>query len=62
MSAYRVYCLDGAGKVLAAEWIEAETDSAALDSARRFERAVRAEVWQGQRLVGRVEPKNGTAG
>ena len=56
MPAYRVYCLDGAGKVWAAEWVEAEDDSAALELARRFEEAVRCEVWHGQRLVGRVEP------
>ena len=60
MPAYRVYCLDGAGKVWAAEWIEAEDDSAALDAARTIEQAVHTEVWQGQRLIGRVEPKNGT--
>ena len=56
MSAYRVYCLDGAGKVWAAEWIEAADDAAALDAARRFHTAVRCEVWQGQRLIGRVDP------
>ena len=60
MPAYRVYCLDGAGKVWAAEWIEAADDAAALQSARGFDKAVRCEVWQGQRLVGRVEPdRNG---
>jgi len=57
MPAYRVYCLDGAGKVWAAEWIEAADDSSALDSARQFKSAVRCEVWQGQRLVGRVDLK-----
>ena len=56
MQAYRVYCLDGAEKVWAAEWIEAESDSAALEAARKFGEAVRCEVWHGQRLVGRVEP------
>lgn len=56
MSAYRVYCLDGAGKVWAAEWIEAADDAAALESARGFSKAVKCEVWQGQRLVGRVDP------
>ena len=55
MPAYRVYCLDGAGKVRAAEWIEAEDDSAAIASARQFKKAVRCEVWNGQRLVGRVD-------
>ena len=56
MAAYRVYCLDGAGKVWAAEWIDAADDAAALESARHFNQAVHCEVWQGQRLVGRVEP------
>jgi hypothetical protein len=55
MPAYRVYCLDGAGKVWAAEWIEADSDRAALDAARRFTDAVRCEVWLGERLVGKVE-------
>jgi hypothetical protein len=55
MPAYRVYCLDGAGKVWAAEWIEAEDDAAAIESARQFNTAVRCEVWNGQRLVGRVD-------
>jgi hypothetical protein len=57
MPAYRVYCLDGAGKVWAAEWIEADDDAAATDSARQFKTAVCCEVWQGQRLVGRVDLK-----
>ena len=62
MVAYRVYCLDGAGKVWAAEWIEAENDSAAIESARQFNGAVRCEVWQSQRLVARLDltPKNKT--
>ena len=57
MPSYRVYCLDGAGKVWAAEWIEAGDDAAALKSARQFTEAVQCEVWQGQRLVGRVDLK-----
>ena len=62
MGAYRVYCLDGAGKVWAAEWIEADDDSAAIASARQFKDAVRCEVWQNHRLVARVDidPKNRT--
>jgi hypothetical protein len=56
MPAYRMYCLDGAGKVWAAEWIEADDDAAALEIAREFKDAVRCEVWQGQRLLGRVQP------
>lgn len=59
MPSYRVYCLDGAGKVWAAEWIEADDDPSALDAARQFTKAVQCEVWQGQRVVGRVDPKPG---
>ena len=55
MPSYRVYCLDGAGKVWAAEWIDADDDSAAVDAAREFTKAVRCEVWQGPRLVQRVD-------
>ena len=63
MAAYRVYCLDGAGKVWAAEWIEADSDSAAIECARQFEDAVRCEVWQGQRLVARLDlPSNKQTG
>jgi hypothetical protein len=57
MPAYRVYCLDGAGKVWAAEWIQAESDSAALGAAREFAGSAHCEVWLGQRLVGKVEPQ-----
>ena len=57
MRTYRVYCLDGAGKVWAAEWIEADSDAAALDAARRFADTVHCEVWLGERLVGKVEPQ-----
>jgi hypothetical protein len=60
MVAYRVYCLDGAGKVWAAEWIEADDDPAAIDSARQFDNAVRCEVWQGPRLVARMDLSRGS--
>ena len=57
MPAYRVYCLDGAGKVWTAEWIQAQSDSAALDAAREFAGSADCEVWLGERLVGKVEPQ-----
>lgn len=56
MAAYRVYRLDGAGKVLSAEWIEADNDEQAVETARGLESAVRFEVWQGQRLISRAKP------
>ena len=60
MPAYRVYRLDGMGKVWSAEWISAESDSAALEAAREMSNSVRCEVWQGQRLVGRINGEPGS--
>lgn len=52
MASYRIYCLDGAGHIALAEWIEAENDAQAIAKARAtHESALRCEVWQGQRLV-----------
>lgn len=55
MPAYRVYCLDGAKKVQRAEWLEAADDESALEAAGQLTDALQCEVWQGQRLVGRVD-------
>ncbi len=59
MSAYRVYCIDGAGKVWTARWIEAEDDASALAAAQVFDNCVRCEVWQADRFVGRVATNPG---
>jgi hypothetical protein len=53
--AYRVYHLDGAGKVSSAEWIEAADDDSAIESARRLKKTARCELWQGSRLIGTVD-------
>jgi hypothetical protein len=52
MSDYRIYCFDGVDKVWAADCIQAASDSAAIESARAIDEAVKLEVWQGRRLVG----------
>ena len=52
---YRLYCLDGVDKVSSAEWIEAEDDSAALDAAEGLRDGRKCELWQGSRLVARLE-------
>ena len=59
MPSYRLYCLDGAGKITTAEWLEAEDDSAALQQVRDLKHRLACEVWERQRLVGRVEPYRG---
>lgn len=55
MPAYRLYHLDGAGRVDSAEWLEAADDSAAIEQAMKIPmKAVTAELWQGKRrLAGR---------
>jgi hypothetical protein len=56
LASYRLYCLDGAGKIMTAEWLEADSDAAALDQARQREQPLACEVWDRERLVGRIEP------
>ena len=58
MPAYRVYEKDGAGRFSKADWIEAETDQAALAAAKARARSQTYEVWQGSRLVGKSEGKD----
>ena len=41
MASYRLYCLDGVGKVVSAEWIDADNDTAAIEAAN--------DIWTGTR-------------
>jgi hypothetical protein len=54
VSTYRLYCLDGAGKITLAEWLEADDDADALRKAGERSDYVSCEVWDRGRLVGRV--------
>ena len=52
MVAYRLYCLDGEGRISFAEWFDARDDVDAVRQARLLKQdALKCEVWQGQRLV-----------
>jgi hypothetical protein len=52
MASYRLYCLDGAGSISFADWIQAEDDTHALAQARELKQgALRCEVWEGNRFV-----------
>jgi hypothetical protein len=56
MSEYRLYCLDGAGKIGFADWIEAADDEEAIAKARVLkENVVKCEVWQRHRLVATLD-------
>lgn len=48
---YRLYQLDGAGRIDAAEWIDAVDDDDARGKARARARSGQYELWEGKRLV-----------
>jgi hypothetical protein len=58
---YRLYRLDGAGKITAADWIEADDDAGATRQAQ--EQAASSggfyELWERNRLVGRNRAPRG---
>lgn len=56
MTIYRLYCMDGAGRIRDAEWFEAANDAAALAAVKTIQPdALCYEVWCGTRLVGVVD-------
>jgi hypothetical protein len=56
---YRLYCLDGLDKVASAEWIEAKDDEAAIEAAEGMHHGRKCELWQGGRLVARIDRRRG---
>jgi len=56
LPSYRLYRLDGAGKIVAADWIAADADDDALRYAEEREPEGRFELWERGRLVGRRTP------
>lgn len=51
---YRLYRLDGAGRINGADWIEADDDDAVRAAARETADSSSYEVWDRNRLVERV--------
>ena len=56
MGKYRLYRLDGVGRISGVEWLDALDDRFALEGARAIANAGGCEVWQLARKVGRVSP------
>ncbi len=56
MPSYRLYRLDGAGKIVAADWIAADADDEALRYAEERSPDGRFELWERGRLVSKANP------
>jgi hypothetical protein len=62
MPDYGLYCLDGAGRISLADWIDAADDHSAIAKARELHgAALKCEIWQGQRLVAALGPSGDAA-
>ena len=55
MKDYTIYCLARGVRLLAAQSVEASDDEQALGAAGRLRQGTKREVWDGSRLVGRIE-------
>lgn len=55
MAAYRLYRLDGAGKIATADWIHAEGDEEARQEAIKRLDGGQYELWDRNRLVARLD-------
>jgi len=58
---YRLYRLDGAGKITSAEWIEASADDHARAEAASRCDSGSFELWEKSRLIERFRPHSGPA-
>ena len=57
MTGYRLYGLDGVRKVASGEWFDADDDEAAIEVAKNMMDGRECELWQGRRLVARLDRK-----
>jgi len=59
---YRLYRLDGSGKIIAADWVQAPSDEEALVEAQERSALGSFELWDRERLVRRFRASEGSAG
>lgn len=59
MTGYRLYGLDGVHKVASGDWIDADSDEDAIEAAKKTYRGSECEIWQGTRLVARLDLRRG---
>ena len=55
MAEYRLFCFDGTGRILLADWVNAESNEAAITAARSMKDFTKCEVWQSEHLVATVQ-------
>ena len=48
---YRAYWLDGTGKFLSVDWVQADCDDEAIAAVLANLRSLKCEIWDGHRLV-----------
>ena len=56
MGQYRLYCLNDAGRFSKSHEITANTDDQAHDKAKELKLPVQCELWERDRLVGKLDP------
>jgi hypothetical protein len=56
MAHYRLYCVDGAGKITRAQFVEAGSDEDAIMIVRSFKESVKCELWLRDRLIATIPP------
>lgn len=52
---YRIYCYDGANRMLTSDWLKAENDEDAIAEARAAGFGSQCEIWDGRRLVASLQ-------
>lgn len=55
LKTYRVYCFDGREMTLTGELIEAASDADAIAIAQQQDLGSMCEIWEGKRLVAKLE-------
>lgn len=55
LKTYRLYCYDGANKIVTADFIEASNDEEAIAVAEAQGLGSKCEIWDGRRLVAQLE-------
>ena len=52
---YRIYTMDPVRHIVAADWLEASGDADAIARARALGFGAKGEIWDGDRLVAKLE-------